>query len=177
MSKAHPKQFTEFKDELIEKKEVKMNGGISLKELIEEAKEKTNEKRGLLAPPLTEEEKQAQKLANIDRRVLERWRLMLLAAQDNTLQKIIDSLTENVKLDEDIHQALTLEIFCLTAQPIVQTYGLFLASTELVYKEFEKLGIKIEKPSTPTLDGLLKEIQKRLQAVTTERKKKSTGED
>lgn len=192
MRKKHPREFRELreKEELeksegrikeIEKtrinKEVTMNEGIQLNDLITEAKEKTNERRGLLAPPLTETEIRIQRIANVHLRMLEQWRLMLLTAQDNTLQKIIDSLTQKVKLDEDIQQAVALETLCVSIQPVIQTHGLLAAANELVYKEFKELGVEVEKPTTPTINALLKEIEKRVAVGTAEKRKKVKGEE
>lgn len=176
MTKIHPEEFQRWKEQLINKKEEKMENPV-LQELTREAKEKTDERPGLLSPPPSAEEIHARKMAELRRSILDQYRLMLMVAEDNTLQKMIDNMAEKVKLDPDVHQALSLEMFLLTVQPIIGTQGLFNAGNEAVYKEFEKEGVKIDRPITPTLDALLKTLRSRVDIGTLEKRKKIKGEE
>ncbi len=138
--------------------------------IIKQTEERTNERRGILAAPLTEDERKAKRLANVHLRMLEQWRLVRWLLEQSVLQNIIDTLTQNVELDQDVKQALAIEMYGLIVQPTMESFGLMRAANEAVYQEFAELGAKIDKPETPTLDAILKEIQKRVSAVTEQKK-------
>lgn len=161
MSKIHPGEYEKYKN-----KETKMPASDSLLTITKEIEEKTDKSRGFLAPPLSEEERKAKNLANLQLRMLEQWRLTRLLLEGDMLSKIVNMLADKVQFDEDIKQAISIEIYSLVIQPTIESFGLMRASNEAVYKEYENLGIKVEKPATPTLDAMLKEIQSRINVRT-----------
>lgn len=173
MGKVHPGEYEKQRDKTeLELKENKMAGSEDLLTIMKEVEERTNEGRGLLAPPLTEDERRAKRLTGVHLRMLEQWRLIRWLLEQSVLQNIIDTLTQNVELDRDVKQALAIELYALVIKPTMESFGLMRAANEAVYKEFAELGAKTEKPETPTLDAILKEIQKRVSAVTEQKKGK-----
>lgn len=178
MGKRHPGEYKKYKNQdTLKLKENEMAVDNDLSSMIKEAEQKTNDKRGLLAPPPTEEEKRRDNLANLHFRMLKQWELSRLLVSENIPQKIINGLTENVTIDDDIRQALTIEMYSLIMQPTLQSFGLMGAANEAIYKEYEKMGIKIERPIMATADAVLKEIRTRVTAVTGEKKRKLKGEE